>query len=253
MFCIYCGAPNPEDASFCSTCGKVIAAPATLSTPAEPPLPFPSSAEKASGNATAQTFPPIALPAQPAPQPQYPPAAPPKGKPVVWILAGFAACLLILITVALGSRLSRPSSTPEPSRDNVVAPDPPPATAPVTYTPLAPAPSAENAPAPTSAPVQPPPPPPPAAPQNSLVGDWKTTTSANTTIEIHFGADGRYKMTALLIPDDGVYVFSPGDGTLRLQSSSFFSKGVMIWSCQLSGDMFSCVDPDGAGHVYTRQ
>jgi hypothetical protein len=26
----------------------------------------------------------------------------------------------------------------------------------------------------------------------------------------------------------------------------------VVWSCQLSGDSFSCVDPAGAGHVYTR-
>jgi hypothetical protein len=252
MFCIHCGAPNPEDASFCSSCGKFIAAPANPPSSAETPQPVLHVAAQSPRNPTAQTMSPIALPAQPAAQPQNLPAASAKAKPVLWILAGFAACLLILITVSVGSRLSQPSSTPEPSRDNAV-PDPSPATAPVAFTPPATAPATENTPAPTSAPVQQPAPPPPAAPQNPLVGDWKTTTSANTTIEIHFGADGRYKMTALLIPDDGVYVFSPGDGTLRLQSSSFFSKGVMIWSCQLSGDMFSCVDPDGAGHVYTRQ
>ena len=63
-------------------------------------------------------------------------------------------------------------------------------------------------------------------------------------------ADGRY----VLNPgsDEGIYVFSSGDGTLRLQSNSFFSKGVMIWSCQVSGDSLSCVDPEGAGHVYSR-
>jgi hypothetical protein len=252
MFCIHCGAPNPEDASFCSTCGKAIGALANPPTAAEASQPAPSYAENQFGNAGAPTFPPITLPAQPATQSQYLPAAAAKGKPVLWILAGFAACLLILITVALGSRLSQPSSAPEASRE-IAVPEPAPAAAPVTYTPPATATSTDNTPAPTSGPVQPQPPPLPAAPQNPLVGDWKTTTSANTTIEIHFGADGRYKMTALLIPDDGVYVYSAGDGTLRLQSSSFFSKGVMIWSCQLSGDTFSCVDPDGAGHVYTRQ
>jgi hypothetical protein len=26
----------------------------------------------------------------------------------------------------------------------------------------------------------------------------------------------------------------------------------VIWQCQLSGDSLSVVDPDGAGHVYTR-
>jgi hypothetical protein len=180
---------------------------------------------------------------------QYQPAAAGKGKPVLWILAGFAACLLILITVALGFRLMRASSVSEPARENAV-PDPAPTAAPAAVAPSAPAPAADNTPAPATAPVQAPPQPAPAATQNPIVGDWKATTFIGSTIGLHLGADGRY----VLNPgsDEGVYVFSAGDGTLRLQSSSFFSKGIMIWSCQLSGDSLSCVDPNGAGHVYTR-
>lgn len=252
MFCVHCGAPNPEDASFCNTCGKAIGAPAIPPPPAEAPQHVLSRAETPSGNATGQILPPIASPAQPPPPPhaEYPPPAAGKGKPVLWILAGFGACLLIIITMAVGSRLNQPPP------DNP-APDPPPTAAPATYSPDStpapaadntPAPAAENAPAPANVPVQAPPQP---APQNPIVGDWKATTYIGSTIGLHLGADGRY----VLNPgsDEGVYVFSAGDGTLRLQSNSFFSNGIMVWSCQLSGDSLSCVDPNGGGHVYTRQ
>lgn len=247
MFCIHCGAPNPEDASFCRTCGKAIGASADPPIAAEPPQRVFSSTQAPSRNATPQPPPSMSLQAPPPPA-QYQPATAGKGKPVLWILGGFAACLLIVITVALGFRLSQPSSVQESARANPAA-DTPPAAAPVTETAPA-APATENTPAPASAPVQEPAPPPPAAPQNPIVGDWKATTFIGSTIGLHLGADGRY----ILNPgsDEGVYVFSSGDGTLRLQSNSFFSKGIMIWSCQLSGDSLSCVDPNGAGHVYTR-
>jgi hypothetical protein len=56
----------------------------------------------------------------------------------------------------------------------------------------------------------------------------------------------------VLDSQEGVYVFSSGDGTLRLQPNAVFSHDIVVWSCQLSGDSFSCVDPEGAGHVYKR-
>jgi hypothetical protein len=261
MFCIHCGARNPENASFCSACGKEIGAPANPPTPAEAAPQVPGSAEKSAGNAAGQGLPPISLPAQPAAQPQpqalYQPAIAGKGKPVLWVLGGFGACLVIVIAVAFGSRLNRTSSVSEPAREDVV-PETSPTTAPATYAAPAPAsapavdpaPAADTTPAPVSAPVQPPPPPASAAPQNPIVGDWKATTYIGSTIGLHLGADGRY----ILNPgsDEGVYSYSSGDGTLRLQSNSFFSKGIMVWSCQVSGDSLSCVDPNGGGHVYNR-
>ncbi|HXU13929.1 MAG TPA: zinc ribbon domain-containing protein [Terriglobales bacterium] len=246
MFCIHCGAPNPGDASFCSTCGKAIGAPVDSLTKATQPI---IGAEKSSEHATGQTLPSMMLPAQSAPQPGYLAAAAGKGKPIQWILAGFAACLLILITVALGSRLNQSSSASRPSPNNAVS-DPPPTASPATYTPPPTAPPTDNMSEPTSAPVQAAPPSSPAVPQNPIVGDWRAITIIGSSIGLHLGADGRY----VLNPgsDEGIYVFSSGDGTLRLQSNSFFSKGVMIWSCQVSGDSLSCVDPEGAGHVYSR-
>jgi hypothetical protein len=105
-------------------------------------------------------------------------------------------------------------------------------------------------PEPASAPAQTAPPPPATPPQNPIVGDWKATTFLGTSIGLHLGADGRYVMNPG--SQEGVYVFSSGDGTLRFQSNSFFSKGIMVWSCQVSGDSLSCVDPEGAGHIYNR-
>ncbi|HMG85118.1 MAG TPA: zinc ribbon domain-containing protein [Terracidiphilus sp.] len=302
MFCIHCGAPNPENASFCSACGKAIGASANQATAAVAALPILSSAEKSYGNAagqfatgqgatgqvatgqgaTGQGAPQISLPAlpaqpaqtaqpaqpaqppqlQPSPQAQYPPAIAGKGKPVLWVLGGFGACLLIVIAVAMGSRLNQNSSGSEAARENV-APDAAPAAAPAAYTAPAPAPAADTATAPSadttpapaadtpvSTPVQPAPQPAPAAPQNPIVGDWKATTFIGSTIGLHLGADGRY----VLNPgsDEGVYSYSSGDGTLRLQSNSFFSEGIMVWSCQVSGDSLSCIDPKGGGHVYNR-
>jgi len=282
MFCIYCGAPNPENACFCSACGRAIGAAADPVPVAEAAPPSPGSAEKSLGNATGQGAPPVtpavvppatlhaepqpmpqataqAVPQptlQPMPQAQYPSAPAGKGKPILWVLAGFAACLLIVIAVAMGLRLNQASSGTEAARENAVS-ETAPAAAPAAYTaptaapaadPTAPA--ADTTSAPVSAPVQPLPSPAPAAPQNPIVGDWKATTVIGSTIGLHLGADGRY----ILNPgsDEGVYSYSSGDGTLRLQSNSFFSSGVMVWSCQVSGDTLSCVDPNGAGHVYNR-
>jgi hypothetical protein len=246
MFCIYCGASNPEDASFCGACGKTISASAPQAMPAAPQLVH-SRAEGSTANPIGETLPQTSLPEPPQPPAEHQLTAAAKGKPAVWILGGFGLCLLIVITVAVGTRLGQSSSRPETPP---AVSDTPPAAVPVTDIPPAAAPVVDNPPAPVSPPVQAPPPPPPAAPQNPIVGDWKAKTFIGTSIGLHLGADGRYVMNPG--SDEGVYVFSTGDGTLRLQSNSFFSKGIMVWSCQVSGDSLSCVDPDGAGHIYSR-
>lgn len=135
MFCIHCGAANPEDASFCSICGKAIGGPANPPTPAEPPQQMVGGVPKSPENATGQALPPITMSVQPTPQPQaqYLRATPGKGKPVLWILVGFAACLLIVIGVTF-FRGNQNSSGQEPARDNAVSESTPTA-APATYTP----------------------------------------------------------------------------------------------------------------------
>jgi WD40 repeat protein len=52
VFCNYCGKPNPEDANFCSTCGKAIGDRTAVRSPDPPP-------------AAGQTIPPQAAPASP--------------------------------------------------------------------------------------------------------------------------------------------------------------------------------------------
>jgi hypothetical protein len=237
MFCIYCGASNPNDASFCSTCGKAIGTSANPPIHTEIPRGVLGSTERprdSSGQASQS----MSLPAQPQLQAQYQPAAG-KSKIAVWILVGFAACLVIVIAVALGFRQNQASSGQGIPGANSASDTPPP-TAPV----------ADNTPPAASAPIQLPPPP-AAAPQNPIVGEWKTTTAIGDTV-LTFTDDGRYTIKSALVSDAGVYVFSSGDGTLRLQPTAIFSHDIVVWSCQLSGNSLSVVDPDGAGHVYTR-
>jgi len=250
MFCIYCGAANPEDASFCSICGKGIGAPPTPPPGTGDPQQILGNPERSSESETRQVLPPTVQPQTPCVTQNTG-----KAKPVLWILGGFAACLLLVIALALGSRPSQNPSGQEAARDDSVrdsAVTTPPSTPPAVDT--TPAPAMETAaiptPEPASAPAQTAPPPPATPPQNPIVGDWKATTFLGTGIGLHLGADGRYVMNPG--SQEGVYVFSSGDGTLRFQSNSFFSKGIMVWSCQVSGDSLSCVDPEGAGHIYNR-
>jgi len=69
MFCIYCGAPNPGNASFCSTCGKAVAAPPSQAAPtvaAQQQVPEP------------QRAPAQFVPVSPAPVPVLPNPAKPQ-------------------------------------------------------------------------------------------------------------------------------------------------------------------------------
>ncbi|NDQ56984.1 MAG: zinc ribbon domain-containing protein [Acidipila sp.] len=242
MFCNYCGAANPNDASFCSACGKAIAAPGQL--PLQKEIAQRVLNSESSGVSSGQDQLRAALPGLPLIHPQPEPESPAvtgKSKAALWVLVGFAACLLLVIALAFGLRRN-------PIQSGRDAPGVIPDSAPVSDNPAAPAPAPVDTPA-TTAPV-PTPPPPAAAPQNPIVGDWKTTTLIGDT-HLVFSDDGRYSIKSALVGDHGVYVFS-GDGTLRLQPDAIFSHDIVIWHCQLSGDSMSVVDPDGAGHVYTR-
>ena len=245
MFCNYCGAANPNDASFCSACGKGIAAPGQLPLQKEITQRVLSNSE-GSGATGGQGQLRASLPGLPQIHPQPQPESPAvtgKSKVGLWVLVGFAACLILVIALALGLRQNQtPSGRDTPG----VIPE----SAPLPDNPSAPAPAPAPAdPALATAPV-PTPPVPAAAPQNPIVGDWKTTTLIGDT-HLIFTDDGRYTIKSALVGDKGVYVFS-GDGTLRLQPDAIFSHDIVIWHCQLSGDSMSVVDPDGAGHVYTR-
>ncbi len=94
MFCIYCGAPNPGNAAFCSNCGKAVAVPAVqpavpvqqqLQAPAKPPR---------------SVEPPRAVPVQAAPAPSVP--VPPRRRShVLRNLALVAVLITAVIVVAI--------------------------------------------------------------------------------------------------------------------------------------------------------
>jgi hypothetical protein len=254
MFCIYCGAPNPEDAFFCSSCGRAIGAPPNPATPTETSRQVPSNTEESSGTTTGATVQPDLLAAQAPPlaAAQYQPPFTRKSSTVLWTMAGIAACLVVVIAVTFVLRGNQTSSGPNTSASSVT-PDPSPTTAPAAYSAPPAAPVADATPAPSTAPAPAPPSPAPAASQNSIVGDWTTTTFVGSHISLHFGADGQYTLTDIAGTEEGVYVFSSADGTLRRQPKAIFSHDIIVWSCQLLGNSLSCVDPDGGGHVYTRQ
>ncbi len=84
MFCKYCGKPNPDDAAFCSSCGKSTA---RLSSPQSAPAPAaPPSVEPHVG--------PVAIPVS-----TMPAAAPPpiKKRRISWGLAIFALIVVFVL------------------------------------------------------------------------------------------------------------------------------------------------------------
>jgi hypothetical protein len=69
MFCNFCGATNPDDASFCSGCGKPVVRPPTAAPPMDrpEPAPLPKASEAPRGGAA--TITPILPPAAAAEAP----------------------------------------------------------------------------------------------------------------------------------------------------------------------------------------
>ena len=94
MFCIYCGAPNPGSAAFCSTCGKAVAVPAV-----QPAVPV-QQQPQAPATPPRSVEPPRAVPAQAAPAPSVP--VPPRRRPhVLRNLALVAVLITAVIVVAI--------------------------------------------------------------------------------------------------------------------------------------------------------
>ena len=69
---------------------------------------------------------------------------------------------------------------------------------------------------------------------------------------MELGEDGRYTVKGTFVNDYGVYVYS-NDGSLRLQSQSFFDGSLVTWRCQVNGDTMSVIEQTGAAHIYTRE
>lgn len=83
------------------------------------------------------------------------------------------------------------------------------------------------------------------------MGTWTTPTPlGNTTLVL--GADGSYTVKGAIVDDYGIYVYS-NDGSLQLQSKSFFDGALEIWHCQVSGDTMSVIEGKGGSHIYRRE
>ena len=67
-------------------------------------------------------------------------------------------------------------------------------------------------------------------------------------------ADGLPNVRMVLLKgfDQRGFVFYSNDGSLRLQSQSFFDGSLVTWRCQINGDTMSVIEQTGAAHVYTR-
>jgi hypothetical protein len=250
MFCNYCGASNPDDSSFCSSCGKGIVGRSQEDVPRVAP------ADTLIQN---QSPPVVAPPAVPPSPPQETSSG-----TGLWILGGAATVIVVAILAGVAVHLasSRPQDDPslfipEASAGNVtpspVDSRPAPAAPSATPSPDAPppAPAAPPAPPPPAPPAPAPPPPAPSA-APTIVGEWETELLIGTGT-LSLTRDGRYHVKNVFADDSGVYTYG-ADGSLRLQTSGVFDHTVTVWHAQLSmdGDSLSIIEPEGAAHVYTR-
>lgn len=239
MFCIYCGASIPKDALFCSACGKQ-----TVHAAEGAPAP----AETAQ-RAAAVDAPVITTLAADTALPAAPPVARKSIASILWVVGGVVVVVLVLGLWGISKGGSGGSSSDSGTSGYTAAPTagtPPADPAPQIVDDTPPPESAPPAePAPVAAPAPAPPP-----QSNSIVGTWKTPTAlGDYTMEL--GADGRYTIKGTLVNDYGVYVYS-NDGSLQLQSQSFFDGKLVTWRCQIIGDTLSVIEQTGAAHVYTR-
>jgi hypothetical protein len=96
VFCVYCGKPNPDSASFCSTCGKAVALPPAQAASRGQQLTQPPQPAKS-------VEPPRAAPVHAAPAPSVP--VPPQRRShalrnLTWIAAAIAAAIIVAILLS---------------------------------------------------------------------------------------------------------------------------------------------------------
>lgn len=106
MFCIYCGASNPDNAAFCSSCGKAMAVPA-----AQPAVPV-QQQPQASAEPPRSVEPPRAVPVQVAPAP-FVPVPLRRRSHVLRNLAVVAVLIAVVIVVAIALTGPRPQTSLE--------------------------------------------------------------------------------------------------------------------------------------------
>ena len=214
MFCNYCGEENPDDSSFCGSCGRRIGRVAAPTAPRpeadlqQPKQPIPQES--------------AAQPMQQAPASQQPTA--------LWLALAAAGLAVVTLVVVLNRDTAPNSEVPPPPESGS-----PPALPDVAL----------------ASPTPPPPQtiPEPAIPTDPLVGRWKTSLLVGDGY-LTFTEDGRIHIENLLSDEWGIYVFSDGD--LEIQKDSYFSHVVVHWRAQLSGNSLRVIEPEGASHVYER-
>jgi hypothetical protein len=122
MFCNSCGAPNPDDAAFCSGCGKPVVRPLTAAPPpTDRPEPAPLPNATGAPRRDAATITPIVAPAAAAEAPPAALARTKKKRGVRWGWIVFACIVLLIFLYPLRSG----SGICDTARDQVVQQVPP--------------------------------------------------------------------------------------------------------------------------------
>jgi hypothetical protein len=106
MFCIYCGASNPDNAAFCSGCGKAVAVPAV-----QPAVPV-QQQPQAPAEPPRSVEPPRAIPVQAAPAP-FVPVPLRRRSHLLRNLAVVAVLIAAVIVVAIALAPPRPQASLE--------------------------------------------------------------------------------------------------------------------------------------------
>jgi hypothetical protein len=94
-----------------------------------------------------------------------------------------------------------------------------------------------------------------ARPAPTIVGEWVTQLAFGGSSTLILTEDGRYQVKNLMVNDSGIYTYSSGDGSLRLQENGIFDHSITVWNAQLSpdGESLSVIEPEGASHIYRRR
>jgi hypothetical protein len=236
MFCNYCGAPNPDDAAFCSACGKRVARVEPAAAPSGEPV-----HEEARAAAPSDTA---------------PAAAPAVGRRRAGALMAWTVMLVLIGAIGAGGALQlsdeqQDSSGPSPvtSSETSSTPSTPDTTTSVETTTSIETTTSVPAPLPAAAEAASP----VATGPPSIVGEWKTSLLVGEGT-LTLTADGHCHVKNLLADDSGIYTYSPLDGELRIQVDSFFNHDIIRWHAQLSpdGESLTVQEPEGAAHVYHR-
>ena len=103
MFCNYCGASNPNDVPFCSSCGRAVAgsranAPASKETPAQVPIPGGNEAPKITQLVPATALPTGARPTNKAPKKK-------RGVGWKWIVMGLIFVFIVFYPLKDGGSI----------------------------------------------------------------------------------------------------------------------------------------------------